>query len=103
MLRRGAKGVTPLNDKSMTCYCYMVQCSDGSFYTGWTTDPEKRVKVHNAGRGARYTRTRRPVKLVYVETQPDRVSAMKRERAIKALKREQKQKLINSVNIPSQQ
>ncbi len=81
----------------------MVQCSDGSFYTGWTTDPEKRVKVHNAGRGARYTRTRRPVKLVYVETQPDRVSAMKRERAIKALKREQKQKLINSVNIPSQQ
>jgi len=79
----------------MPCYCYILQCSDGSFYTGWTTDFERRVKTHNAGRGARYTRARRPVKLVYVEPQPNRVSAMKRERRIKAMTRKQKQKLIN--------
>jgi putative endonuclease len=78
----------------MSCYCYIVECVDGTLYTGWTTDPERRVKVHNAGRGARYTRTRRPVKLVYLEPQPDRVSAMKRERAIKTMTRLQKQKLI---------
>ena len=78
----------------MPCYCYIVECADGSFYTGWSTDPERRLKTHNAGRGARYTRTRRPVKLVYVEPQPDRVSAMKRERAIKTMTRARKQKLI---------
>lgn len=78
----------------MTCYCYIVECSDGTFYTGWTTDPERRVKAHNAGRGAKYTRTRRPVRLVYVEEQPDRTTAMKRERAIKALSREKKMKLM---------
>ncbi|MBI5297715.1 MAG: GIY-YIG nuclease family protein [Chloroflexi bacterium] len=78
----------------MTCYCYIVECADGTFYTGWTTDPERRVKTHNAGRGAKYTRTRRPVKLVYVEEQPDRATAMKRERAIKALPREKKMKLF---------
>lgn len=78
----------------MPCYCYIVECSDGTYYTGWTIDPERRVKVHNAGRGARYTRMRRPVKLVYVESLPDRASAMKRERAIKALTRANKKKLI---------
>ncbi|MFZ5881796.1 MAG: GIY-YIG nuclease family protein [Chloroflexota bacterium] len=77
----------------MTCYCYIVECADGTLYTGWTTDPERRVKTHNAGRGAKYTRTRRPVQLVYVEELPDRASAMKRERAIKALPREKKMKL----------
>ena len=80
----------------MSCYCYIVECSDGTFYTGWTTDPERRVKTHNAGRGARYTRTRRPVKLVYLEPQPDKVSALKRERAIKAMTRQKKQNLIDS-------
>lgn len=78
----------------MTCYCYIVECSDGTLYTGWTTDPARRVKAHNAGRGARYTRTRGPVRLVYVEEQPDRASAMKREKAIKALPRYKKIKLI---------
>lgn len=77
----------------MTCYCYIVECADGTLYTGWTTDPERRVKTHNAGRGAKYTRTRRPVQLVYVEELPDRASAMKRERVIKALPREKKMKL----------
>ena len=79
----------------MPCYCYIVECSDGTFYTGWTTDPERRVKTHNTGRGARYTRTRRPVRLVYLEPQPDKVSAMKRERAIKTMTRQKKQKLID--------
>jgi putative endonuclease len=78
----------------MSCFCYIVECADGTYYTGWTTDPERRVKVHNAGRGARYTRARRPVKLVYIEPQPDRAAAMKRERAIKALPRIKKQKLF---------
>ena len=78
----------------MPCYCYIVECSDGTYYTGWTTDPERRLKIHNTGRGARYTRMRRPVKLVYVESLPDRTSAMKRERAIKALTRAGKKKLM---------
>ena len=76
------------------CFCYIVECADGTYYTGWAVDPEKRVKVHNAGRGAKYTKMRLPVKLVYVEEQPDRVTAMKRERAIKKMTREGKRKLI---------
>lgn len=78
----------------MSFYCYIVECADGTYYTGWTVDPEKRVVVHNKGRGARYTRTRGPVKLVYVEELPDRTSAMKRELAIKKMKREGKMKLV---------
>ena len=79
----------------MSCYCYIVECADGTYYTGWAVDPEKRVTVHNKGRGARYTRIRGPVKLVYVEELPDRESAMKREIAIKKLKREGKSRLIS--------
>ena len=78
----------------MACYCYIVECADGTYYTGWAVDPEKRVAMHNKGRGARYTRTRCPVKLVYVEELPDRRSAMKREIAIKRLGRKGKGKLI---------
>ena len=79
----------------MAACCYIVECCDGTFYTGWAVDAERRLKVHNAGRGARYTRMRRPVKLVYVEAQPDRTAAMKRERAIKKLTREKKLALIS--------
>lgn len=75
------------------CYCYIVECADGTYYTGWAVDPEKRVKIHNKGRGAKYTKIRLPVKLVYVEEQPDRKTAMKREIAIKRLGREGKRKL----------
>ena len=78
----------------MSCYCYILECADGTYYTGWTVDPERRLAMHNKGRGARYTRTRVPVKLVYVEELPDRKSAMKREIAIKKMKRERKGKLI---------
>lgn len=78
----------------MTCYCYIVECSDGTFYTGWTTDPERRVKQHNKGVGAKYTSVRRPVKLVYLEPLSSRTDAMKRELAIKKMKRLQKSKLV---------
>ena len=77
-----------------SCYCYIVECADGTLYTGWTTDPDRRVSMHNKGLGARYTKMRRPVKLVYVEEQPDRNSAMKRERAIKKMTRSKKIRLI---------
>lgn len=80
------------------CYCYIVECADGTYYTGWAVDPEKRVKVHNAGRGAKYTKMRLPVRLVYVEEQPDRKTAMKREIAIKRLRRDGKRKLAGKVD-----
>jgi putative endonuclease len=83
----------------MSCYCYIVECADGTYYTGWAVDPEKRVAMHNKGRGARYTRTRSPVKLVYVEELPDRKSAMKREIAIKRLGRVGKVRLIREEGI----
>jgi putative endonuclease len=72
---------------------YMIQCSDGSLYTGWTTDIVRRVQQHNAGRGARYTASRRPVQLVFTEPQPDRRTAMRRELQIKRMRRQQKLKL----------
>ena len=87
----------------MSCYCYIVECSDGTYYTGWTTDPERRVSQHNKGVGAKYTSTRRPVKLVYLESQPNRTEAMKRELAIKRMKRDQKGRLIEIGKINSKQ
>ena len=76
-------------------FVYIVECADGSLYTGWAVDVERRVKVHNTGRGARYTRLHGPVKLVYAEEQPDRVAAMKRELEIKRWPRARKLKLIS--------
>lgn len=75
-------------------FCYILECSDGTFYTGWTTDPQRRLKQHNSGNGSRYTRSRLPVKMVYLEPQSDRRAAMKREKAIKAFSRERKKKMI---------
>lgn len=77
-------------------FCYMVECADGTLYTGWTTDPMRREKEHNSGRGAYYTRVRRPVKLVYIEEHPDRSTAQKREYALKKLTRASKIDLIES-------
>jgi putative endonuclease len=76
-------------------YCYILECADGTFYTGWSTDPQRRERQHNAGRGAAYTRMRRPVRLVYVEPVPDHSSALRRERKIKAMPRQRKLRLIN--------
>ncbi len=75
-------------------FVYIVRCADGSLYTGWTTDLDRRIAQHNAGRGATYTRLRRPVTLVYREEMPDRGTAMRREVAIKKLDRPRKERLI---------
>jgi putative endonuclease len=82
------------NGRVPECFCYILECSDGSFYTGWTTNPERRLKEHNAGRGSRYTRTRRPLKMVYLEPQADRAQAMRRERSLKSRTRRAKLELI---------
>jgi putative endonuclease len=79
----------------MAFYCYILECSDGTYYTGWSTDPERRLTQHNRGTGARYTRSRRPVRLVYMEELPDKGAALKRERAIKAFTHLKKQKLFS--------
>ena len=78
----------------MSHFCYIVECADGTYYTGWAVDPERRVATHNKGRGAKYTKMRLPVQLVYVEEQPDLKTAMKREIAIKRMTRAGKIKLI---------
>ena len=80
----------------MPFYCYLLECADGSYYTGWTTDPTRRERQHNQGSGAAYTRMHRPVKLVYVEEQPDRATAMRREIAIKRYSHERKKKLAGT-------
>ena len=84
-----------------SCYCYIVRCADDTYYTGWTTDPERRTRQHNKGLGAKYTRMHGPVQLVYVEQLPGRSEAMKRERAIKALPRPKKESLVHSYHANS--
>ena len=73
---------------------YILKCSDGTLYTGWTNNLEKRLKEHNAGQGAKYTRGRRPVKLVYLEIFYTKHEAMSREAKIKQLTRKEKEQLI---------
>jgi putative endonuclease len=74
----------------MPAFVYLLRCRDGSLYCGWTDDLEQRVTKHNAGTGARYTRSRTPVRLVWSEQVADRSAALKRELAIKRLTRAQK-------------
>ena len=75
-------------------YVYLLECADGTLYCGWTTDPVMRLAVHNAGRGAKYTRSRLPVRLVYTEAFADRHDALSREWHIKKMSRAEKQRLI---------
>ena len=75
-------------------YTYILKCADGSLYTGWTNDLAKRVEDHNAGRGAKYTKGRGPVTLVYYEASETKEAAMRREFFIKQLTRDEKQKMI---------
>ena len=77
-------------------YTYILRCRDGTLYTGWTNDLEKRLAAHNAGEGAKYTRSRRPVELVYHECFETKAQAMRREAAIKRLTREEKLALIGT-------
>ena len=82
----------------MENYTYIVRCADGTLYTGWTNDLKKRIKAHNDGKGAKYTKTRRPVELVYFEHLATKEEAMSREYHIKQLKRSQKQALIDRMD-----
>ncbi len=83
-----------LRMEKMSNYTYILRCSDGTLYCGWTNDLEKRLAAHNAGTAAKYTRTRRPVELVYYEGFETKQEAMSREYHIKKLTREEKVELI---------
>ena len=78
----------------MTYWVYILRCADGTLYTGITDCLERRLAAHNSGRGAKYTRGRVPVALVYREACPDKSAALRRECAIKRLRREAKERLI---------
>ncbi|MEY8303705.1 GIY-YIG nuclease family protein [Anaerosalibacter bizertensis] len=80
------------------CYIYILECSDKTLYTGWTNNLEKRIETHSKGKGAKYTRARLPVKLVYFEKYNDKISAQKREYEIKQMSRKEKLKLINNIS-----
>ncbi|NLB89015.1 MAG: GIY-YIG nuclease family protein [Syntrophomonadaceae bacterium] len=77
-------------------FVYILQCSDNSFYTGYTNDIDKRLRTHNEGKASKYTRTRLPVKIVYVEEFVTKSEAMKREIEIKKLTRAQKEQLVQT-------
>ena len=80
-------------------YTYIVKCSDGTFYTGWTNDLEKRISAHNSGKGAKYTKSRRPVALMYYEEFSTKEEAMRREYEIKQMTRKKKLELIVEAGI----
>lgn len=75
-------------------YTYILRCNDNTYYTGWTNNLEKRLEAHNAGKGAKYTKARLPVELIYYECFTTKEEAMSRECAIKRLTRAQKKKLV---------
>ena len=78
-------------------YVYILRCGDDSLYTGWTNNLEKRVKAHSNGKGAKYTKARLPIELVYFEEFEDKIEAMRREYAIKKLTRKEKLLLIKTL------
>jgi putative endonuclease len=80
----------------------MVLCANGAYYTGWSTDPRRRLSEHNAGRGAKYTRMHGPVELVYVEEVEDRSAALKREAQIKTYTHARKAALADSAILPKE-
>ena len=81
-------------------YLYILRCGDGTFYTGITTDVERRLEEHRQGRGAKYTRGRGPLELAYQEKCETHSEALKREYAVKQLSREEKEQLIDSKSAP---
>lgn len=81
------------------CYVYILRCADGSYYTGWTNDLDKRLAAHNAGKGAKYTRSRLPVTRVYHEVCGSKEEALRREIQIKRMTRLQKEALINKEGV----
>jgi putative endonuclease len=81
-------------------YVYILMCADGTLYTGWTNNLEKRLRAHNAGTAAKYTRSRLPVRLAHVESFPTRSEALRRERAIQKLSRAAKLRLLQPCPAP---
>jgi putative endonuclease len=84
----------------MSFYVYILLCGDGSFYTGYTKDIDERTRMHANGKGARYTKTHKPKRVVHIELFATRAEALKREREIKKLSHQQKLNLINTRNYP---
>jgi len=80
-------------------FVYILECSDGSYYTGWSTNVSRRLATHNSGHGSKYTRLRRPVRLAYTEPQLNRSDAMKREAQIKRWSRARKESLVRSTYV----
>ena len=78
----------------MSSYVYVPRCGDGSLYTGWTNDLKQRLAAHQSGKGAKYTRGRLPIDMVYYEELPDKSTALKRENELKNLKKAEKELLI---------
>ena len=82
----------------MMNYTYLLRCSDGTLYCGWTNHPEKRLAAHNAGTASKYTASRRPVEMVYLEEWETKQEAMRREAGIKKMSRKEKTELIGTGN-----
>lgn len=80
-------------------WVYIIKCGDNSLYTGWTNNLENRFKMHVIGKGAKYTRGRGPLELVYFEEYEDKILAMRREWEIKKMKKKEKEKLIEEFNL----
>jgi len=85
-------------EKITAHYAYMLRCADGTIYSGYTTDPERRTAAHNSGQGAKYTRSRLPVELVFTERYETKSAALQREAALKRLGRTEKLALIAQAN-----
>ena len=84
----------------MEFFVYILQCDDGSFYTGYTKNLNQRIRMHMNGKGARYTKSHKPTKVVFIEKYESRSDAIKRERSIKKKSHNQKKELINTNNFP---
>ena len=89
------------SDEISKYYAYMLLCNDGTIYSGYTTDPKRRAAVHNSGSGAKYTRSRLPVELVFAESFATKSDALKRESALKKLSHAEKCLLIKHLHKPS--
>ncbi len=89
-----AGGLGGSMSKGKACWVYVLQCGDGSYYTGWTNDLAKRVRSHQSGKGGKYTRSRRPVRLIKKWRARDRSAALRREAMFKSLSRKDKEKKL---------
>ena len=83
-----------MSDRKKRAFVYIAECGDGTWYTGWTTDPVSRLQAHNNGKGAKYTRSRLPLRLVYQEEFPGKIEAMRCEYRIKKMTRKEKEQYV---------